>query len=133
MALTQLACGDTKLAYSLAGTTLARVLETGAGFTFGMAHQILARTEIALDASRGTPTPRNRHRSRAASGERPSSAKETPDHRPASSFGTVQARTRERRRTRDTSLGIPFCTGTSRIVHPDPTSIILAARELSVK
>jgi tetratricopeptide (TPR) repeat protein len=48
MALAQLACGDTELAYSLAGTTLDRVLETGAGFTIGMAHQILARTEIAL-------------------------------------------------------------------------------------
>jgi predicted ATPase/class 3 adenylate cyclase len=48
MASTQLACGDTELAYALASTTLARVRETGAGYALGMAHQILARTEIAL-------------------------------------------------------------------------------------
>jgi tetratricopeptide (TPR) repeat protein len=48
MALTQLACGDTELAYSLADTTLARMLETDAGMAFGLAHQILARTEIVL-------------------------------------------------------------------------------------
>jgi len=41
-------CGETELAYSLASTTLERVLETDAGFTFGFAHQILATTEVAL-------------------------------------------------------------------------------------
>ncbi|MGH3693701.1 MAG: LuxR C-terminal-related transcriptional regulator, partial [Pseudonocardiaceae bacterium] len=44
----QLVCGDTKSAYSLAGTTLARVLETGAGFALGMTYQMLGRTEVAL-------------------------------------------------------------------------------------
>jgi predicted ATPase/class 3 adenylate cyclase/DNA-binding CsgD family transcriptional regulator len=48
MVYTQLACGDTELAYSLAGETLRRVVETGAGMAFGMANQMLGRTEIAL-------------------------------------------------------------------------------------
>ena len=48
MAYTQLACGDTELAYSLAGTTLGRVLETGAGLALGTAYHFLARTEVAL-------------------------------------------------------------------------------------
>ena len=46
MVYAQLVCGE----------TFARALETGAGLTFGMAHQILARTEIALgdlSAARG--------------------------------------------------------------------------------
>ncbi|MFZ0877519.1 MAG: LuxR C-terminal-related transcriptional regulator [Pseudonocardiaceae bacterium] len=45
---TRLVCGDTELAYSLAVATLAQVLEAGAGFTFGMANQMLGRTEMAL-------------------------------------------------------------------------------------
>ncbi|MGH4010528.1 MAG: LuxR C-terminal-related transcriptional regulator [Pseudonocardiaceae bacterium] len=56
MAYTQLACGDTELAYSLAGETLERVVETGAGMTLGLAHQMVGRTEMALDklpAARG--------------------------------------------------------------------------------
>ncbi|MGH3901975.1 MAG: ATP-binding protein [Pseudonocardiaceae bacterium] len=48
MAYTQLACGDTELAYSLASETLGRVLETGAGMPSGIAHQMLGRTEMAL-------------------------------------------------------------------------------------
>ncbi len=48
VAYAQLVCGNTELAYSLAGKTLERALETGAGLTFGVAHQILARTEVAL-------------------------------------------------------------------------------------
>ncbi|HSL08664.1 MAG TPA: hypothetical protein VK887_11935, partial [Pseudonocardiaceae bacterium] len=40
--------GDIEFAYSLAGTTLERVLETGAGMAFGLAHQMLGRTEMAL-------------------------------------------------------------------------------------
>jgi predicted ATPase/class 3 adenylate cyclase len=48
MVYARLACGDTESAYSLAGQTLGRVLETGAGLAFGVAHQMLGRTEIAL-------------------------------------------------------------------------------------
>ncbi|MGH3811666.1 MAG: LuxR C-terminal-related transcriptional regulator [Pseudonocardiaceae bacterium] len=48
MAYAQLACGDTELAYPLAGQTLERVLETGAGLPLGIAHQMLGRTEMAL-------------------------------------------------------------------------------------
>jgi DNA-binding CsgD family transcriptional regulator len=40
--------GEIEPAYSLAGRTLHRVLETGAGFVLGMANQMLGRTEIAL-------------------------------------------------------------------------------------
>ena len=60
---TRLVCGDTELAYSLAGTTLAQVLEAGAGFTFGMANQMLGRTEMALGKlaeAQGTPGDRRR-------------------------------------------------------------------------
>ena len=56
MTWAKLACGDTELAYSLAGTTLARVLETGAGMALGRANQMLGRTEMALSelpAARG--------------------------------------------------------------------------------
>jgi predicted ATPase/class 3 adenylate cyclase/DNA-binding CsgD family transcriptional regulator len=56
MAYAQLASGKTELAYSLARTTLGRVLTTGAGMVLGMSNQILARTEIAsgeLSAARG--------------------------------------------------------------------------------
>jgi predicted ATPase/DNA-binding CsgD family transcriptional regulator len=45
---TRLVCGDTELAYSLAGATLTQVLEAGAGFTFGITNQMLGRTEMAL-------------------------------------------------------------------------------------
>ncbi|MGH3775149.1 MAG: LuxR C-terminal-related transcriptional regulator [Pseudonocardiaceae bacterium] len=48
MAYAQLACGDTELAYSLAGQTLERVLETGTGLPLGVAYQVLGRAEIAL-------------------------------------------------------------------------------------
>ncbi len=48
MAWAQLACGDTKLAYSLTGATLGRVLETGAGLALGLTYQMLGRTEMAL-------------------------------------------------------------------------------------
>ncbi|MGH4006590.1 MAG: LuxR C-terminal-related transcriptional regulator [Pseudonocardiaceae bacterium] len=44
----QLAHGDTELAYPLAGQTLERVLETGAGLPLGLAHQMLGRADIAL-------------------------------------------------------------------------------------
>ncbi len=56
MAYTRLAGGDTEVAYSLAGETLRRVMETGAGLNSGFAHQVLGRTEIALgefSAARG--------------------------------------------------------------------------------
>jgi predicted ATPase/class 3 adenylate cyclase len=49
MVYAQLTCGDTKLAYSLAGTALERVRETGAGLPLGTANQMLGRTEMALD------------------------------------------------------------------------------------
>ncbi|MGH3775154.1 MAG: LuxR C-terminal-related transcriptional regulator [Pseudonocardiaceae bacterium] len=48
LAYTQLARGDTELAYSLAGETLGRVLETGARMTLGLAHQMVGRTEMVL-------------------------------------------------------------------------------------
>jgi DNA-binding CsgD family transcriptional regulator len=48
MTYVHVSCGDTEFAYSLAGTTLERVLQTGAGFIVGMANQMLGRTEIAL-------------------------------------------------------------------------------------
>ena len=48
MTYLHVSCGDTELAYSLAGTTLQRVLETGAGFVVGLANQMLGRTEMAL-------------------------------------------------------------------------------------
>jgi predicted ATPase/DNA-binding CsgD family transcriptional regulator/class 3 adenylate cyclase len=47
-AYAQLACGETKLAYSLAGETFQRVLETGAGPPLGMAHQVLGSAEMVL-------------------------------------------------------------------------------------
>jgi predicted ATPase/class 3 adenylate cyclase len=52
----QLACGDTESAYSLAGKTLKRGLETGAGFALGQNNQMLGRAEMAmgdLAAARG--------------------------------------------------------------------------------
>jgi DNA-binding CsgD family transcriptional regulator len=49
MAYAQLARGETKLAYSLAGKTFQHVLETGAGPPLGIAHQVLGRTEMVLD------------------------------------------------------------------------------------
>ncbi len=42
-------------------------------------------------------------------------------------------RTRKQRRTTDTSVGVPFCTGTSRIVHPHPTLNHSAEREATAK
>lgn len=48
MIYAQLTRGDTELAYSLAGTTLARMRETGAGLPLGLAIQMLGRTEMAL-------------------------------------------------------------------------------------
>jgi tetratricopeptide (TPR) repeat protein len=56
MVFTQLACGETQLAYSLAGETLERVVETGAGLALGIANQMMGRAEIAvgeLPAARG--------------------------------------------------------------------------------
>ncbi len=48
VAYAQLVCGDTDLAYARAGEVLAGVLDSGAGLALGMAHQVLARTEVAL-------------------------------------------------------------------------------------
>jgi tetratricopeptide (TPR) repeat protein len=44
----QLVCGETQCAYSLAGETLKRAVDTGAGMVLGWANQTLGRTEMAL-------------------------------------------------------------------------------------